>query len=54
MTPGYFAFDLQTVMPEAYTTGLFNNALITIQAPDGTLGATGAPSGTPLGASSAG
>lgn len=38
------AFDIEQVMPEAIATGLFD-ALANIQAPDGTFGPSGAPSG---------
>jgi hypothetical protein len=37
--------EIVQVVPTAYATGLFGDALCTIQMPDGTLGATGAPSG---------
>lgn len=38
------AYDIEQVMPEAIATGLFDS-LATIQAPDGSFGASGAPSG---------
>jgi hypothetical protein len=39
------AYEIAAVMPVAFATGLFVS-LCTIQMPDGTLGDTGAPSGT--------
>lgn len=39
------AADLSGIMVEALSTGLFSS-LVTIQAPDGVFGASGAPSGT--------
>jgi hypothetical protein len=39
-------YELQAVMPEAIRTGLFDSATATIQAPDGLIGPSGAPSGT--------
>ena len=37
--------EIVQVLPTAYATGLFGDALCTIQMPDGQLGDTGAPSG---------